>query len=644
MVLNFLKKIGLFIILLFIFAKPALSKEPTFLIINQVRGDESCCQNGSTDILKTISKDKEIQTLPTAWALRFDALNERYISPIKDDELGLLLEITPSLASASGVDYKGFPDGSNWNSAKNTFLIGYTIEERKKLIDTLFTKYKNIFGTYPEFTVAWMIDAWSLNYIHDIYGVNLHELTKEQYETDSYTLYGGMFNLPYYPSKNHPLLPGYDEDKLDIIIVRQTISDILKNYGSSKAYFTSQPNDYLSNPKAEKNYFEKLVKEIVKQNDGFGLIGFENSFSWDDYGKEYMRQLNYLKDLREKEKIAILPISKFIEIFQFQNSQNPSRTLENNSVFWYFSKTYRARVIKKEDHWILDDLRIYANLNDPYKENPARLDFAYWIVPYILDNSQFNFGISLDKTNIDTKVHFGPHSITIAKSRNPSFTNGMLFADLLKKRKKVTLSFPRHPKLFLNPTSGYIEMGWDINGNEIPFLQILDKKDSFELIPGIKNQNLLSNLDFLFQPDKSPLEMDPKKTIVYWNNTKAIAGRNPIRIFILPRNKFSRATQVEKVDIKGNGLSFQNFSYPTDYSYRISPWFIDISSDKSINTEIYISLDGKILAKNIPIFFAPDCQYNIKSCLLNPANLLSYIDALFDEKKRSILEFLKTRR
>src|SRR3989338_6866456 len=102
------------------------------------------------------------------------------------------------------------------------------------------------------------------------YGVRIHELTKEQYETDSYTLDGGIFNAPYYPSSNHPLIPGSGTDKLNLVMVRQTISNLLLNYGSSRAYYTSQPNDYLESKEGlDISYFHKLIDETINQPSEF---------------------------------------------------------------------------------------------------------------------------------------------------------------------------------------------------------------------------------------------------------------------------------------------------------------------------------------------------------------------------------------
>src|SRR4030042_420799 len=191
-----LKLIQLVIIFIFLsFFLPFISSpdihaaQADFLVINQIRGDEKCCNPGKIDLIQAINQKKDFSNIHIGYAVRYDALtNNIYTSLLKNSELGLLLEITPDLASASGIQYKGKQDGSDWYLAKNSMLIGYSIIDRQKIIDRLFEEFILKFGYYPKFTVAWMTDAWSLQYMSKKYGIKLHELTKEQYETDSYTL------------------------------------------------------------------------------------------------------------------------------------------------------------------------------------------------------------------------------------------------------------------------------------------------------------------------------------------------------------------------------------------------------------------------------------------------------------------------
>ena len=663
-----------------------------FLIINQVRGDEVCCQKGTDDLISAV--DSSPHSFPVAWALRFDALNEKYIKPISiHDEIGLLLEITPSLASESGVSYKGAIDGSDWYSAKNTFLIGYTQGQRKKILDTLFTRFKNIFGYYPHFTVSWMIDSWSLNYIHDQFGVELHELTKEQYETDSYTLYGSIFNYPYYPSINYPLIPGIDDQKMDLIIIRQTISDTLKNYGSAKSYFTSQPNDYLSYPQNPKDYFNQLLKNMLDQkNHKFGLIGFENSFSEKKYISEFISQLNQIQTLASQNKLHVYSPKEYIEKFKKENSKNNSFYLEKDfftdtdtGALWYFGKNYRARFIKKDENIVLDDFRIFdQNLNDPYIKTPASLDYAYWITPYVFDGSQM-FGLSSsDHNNLknlkipdepvapDYLTHpFGlifktdtpklqgtadleinlstggsiilkPDEIIFSHSSSPSFSpdSNLTLSSLFQKNQKIILDFKRQLPLFIQSKGNRLYLGWKNGSKEITLAQVINNKSGYELIPVTKDIDY-SALSPILQPDRSSLPFDPAKSIIYWHNQEAVTGRNPVRVFILPRNKLERPAYINKLQVRqpdGNPL---HIDYPKDYYYHLSPWFIDITSKVSGSFKIDILLNGKKLATQVPVKFVPDCSQEFKKCIQSPFSLIDYAQVLTGEKMRGFIDHLK---
>lgn len=691
-------KIAFFFFIFFFFSKDVLADKPTFLIIHELRGGEKCCSPGSVDLVKNLKKRKDIDNLSYSWALRFDVLEDNsYSDYLKNlDNLGLLLEVTPSLASSSGVLYKGRVDGSNWYYAKNAFLIGYTRDERKKIIDHLFSTFKNKLGFYPAFTVSWMIDSWSLDYLNKTYGVSLHELTKEQYETDSYTLYGGVFNAPYYPSLRHPLIPAKKGQKLDLVMVRQTISDILRNYGSSKAYYTSQPNDYLENPeRKDTSYFVSLIEDVINQPTDikFGVLGFENSYSWQEYGDEYLRQLKYISEKERKGELEVVSPRDYASLFKNTYPENPSFYFvkdftpeEKLGVLWYFGKTYRARVILKEGKVLLDDLRIYTPIDDPYYIQPSRADNSYLIVPYILDGSLMfedkekkrvvagntvsdintsPLGIILAEGYFNVKplkqtveieftdkvyggVKFLPEAIEIDKSLNPSFSQPYPYQidNFFGSGKETNLSFLGHFDFIIKDrkkTSGdsTLDIGWKRNGTFIPLANIQKLPDKFILRPLMKVEDI-HLLDPMFQPDRSDLPADSIATILYWNNKTAIAGRNPVRLFVLPLNRLKRPVQITDIKVNMETKKALDIVFPEDYSYRVRPWFIDINSSVPVKTKINIVIDEEVIAKNVEIEFVVDCRKNIKSCLKSQAQLLKYILVLLAEQKMRLVQWFKS--
>ena len=152
-----LKILFFFSVFIFIWSSCALAVFAAgmpVIIIHQIRGQERCCQPGTRDMLVTINTHPDFQKLPLAWALRYDALMDQNMMQEVTrlptiQSPGILVEVTPQLASDSGVLYKGDRDGSNWNSPRNAYLIGYSIPERQKLIDTVFQAFFKHFFTIP---------------------------------------------------------------------------------------------------------------------------------------------------------------------------------------------------------------------------------------------------------------------------------------------------------------------------------------------------------------------------------------------------------------------------------------------------------------------------------------------------------------
>ena len=115
--------------------------------------------------------------------LQYDALTDpKYIQLIKENcdlaEVGLWFETVQPLVENCGLEWRGrFP--WDWHSDVG-FLVGYLPDERIKLIDEAFEKFKEIFGCYPAVAGSWHIDAFSLNYMYEKYGIIASCNCKEQ--------------------------------------------------------------------------------------------------------------------------------------------------------------------------------------------------------------------------------------------------------------------------------------------------------------------------------------------------------------------------------------------------------------------------------------------------------------------------------
>ena len=146
------KKFLLLILLLLVFSlsprETYASAQNSFVsIVNPVRGDDfwdlkdqkpSDATQGQLQILRS-------QNLQATFLVRFDALkNSEIISLLKNtpDEKGLFLEVTPTLTNSAGVAYRESP---SWHNAASVLLTGYSLEERKKLIETNFEEISDLY-------------------------------------------------------------------------------------------------------------------------------------------------------------------------------------------------------------------------------------------------------------------------------------------------------------------------------------------------------------------------------------------------------------------------------------------------------------------------------------------------------------------
>lgn len=398
MTLMVLKRIFIFLIFFFVFTffpKFVNAKEvPQVIFINQVRGEE-CCSIGTLENLQLQVEKFKVKKIPSFFAIRYDALtDQKYLDYLKEEsesnkdiiKIGLLVEITPNLAGDSGVKYNGTLD--RWFEAQTVFTIGYEKEDRKKLIDHLFKTFKSKFGYYPIITSAWIMDTYSLNYIHEKYGVTSHQITREQWGVDSYTLYGGSPHYPYPASINWSFIPDFKQNN-PLLILRQTVTDPLYNYGETKKHFTSQPNDYL-NSGLDFEYFKKLIDQALfeQKTTGFALLGLENANDI-KYQKEYLRQIDYIAKLGDR--VSFPDLNELLKYWSKQKTTYyQGKDLINgsdNQAEFRTTSNFRERTRIIKGKMIVTDYRYYhRDLTDPYNNYVAKKQ-GYWIVPYSVDFS-----------------------------------------------------------------------------------------------------------------------------------------------------------------------------------------------------------------------------------------------------------------
>lgn len=615
------------------------------LIINQVRGDE-CCDPGDFDNFQKQLNTLDSLNLKAGFAVRYDALVDQQYSTVlasSPHQLGGLLEITPLLAAAAGVAYKG--DEQSWYEAQNVFLIGYQPNERKKLIDTYFQEFRKVFGYYPVFTTAWMIDAWSLQYLKTEYGVQLHQITREQFGTDSYTLYGGPMHYPYRPSKNWAMIPNATEQHMPVI-VRQTIVDPIYGYGDVSDSYTSQPNDYLLRDD-NTSYFEHLFFQAHSQPQDytFALIGLENSMG-ENIQEEYARQLVVVKNWLEiNPNSAVVSVGDvFSAVNKFQNSvQVYHGTAQNNTAeqaVWIQSDQYRVRLRLSDNELFLSDLRIYhPQFADPYIETPAGI-LGWWIIPYIIDGSRnlsvdtthSTLGIRNDYLTNREEKYGEPQKITLATELNAK--------DFIIKREASLVSVYHQNNLLASFAQD------QFNLNDVATQQLASHRSQFgnfwdleqddnAFRPVVYEKNLQAPRqefsDQLF-PQLEREFADDQNSELYVNNQYAIIGRNPIRLVLFPKDDQGRQVMLADLPKVSTNPSIASVDIKRPHG---SNGMVFIDLDDSNPGQVEASVSSGYFVSSAKVTFVTDCKQKPLYCLTHPKNTWWYLMSKIEDRRKA---------
>ena len=398
--MNLRKIIKIFLLLslfLFFFKKSVLAQNNSFItIVNPIRGEEFWNSTPGLLLEQAKLQEKTVTNagLSATWLLRSDAFTSPSFANFfrnlpQEQEIGIFLEVLPKLAESVSVAYP--TGGIFWHDANKIFLSGYKPEDRIKLIDGVFLKFKEVFGYYPKSVGAWHIDAYSSEYMREKYGVTGVLICADQFGTDSYQIWGGWWGVPFYPSKFNILSPAQSlKNKLDAVIFWWAARDPKLGYGGSvvESTYSVQANDYLLHGLGI-NYFKKLLDDYLKNpKNQFGqiTIGLENDNDWAKIGNEFQLQIEEVERREKEENVLVKTMSGFSDWYKetFKNL-SPEHFVGN----WYQSIYLRTNVIKKDNQNYLLDLRVYnekwpeanlltanpwpsLSLNNPYKVDTVR--------------------------------------------------------------------------------------------------------------------------------------------------------------------------------------------------------------------------------------------------------------------------------
>ena len=346
--------------------------------------------NGFHTFMSQIEFVKRHQ-IPATFLLQYDVLcDEAYTDILKSSdssmEIGGWFEIVQELAEDAGIKWRG-REGYSWDWYANVgFSVGYTPDERRRLVDTYMKKYYAVFGCYPKSFGSWLIDAYTLDYMHRQYGVNASCCCRDQWGTDGYTLWGGYYGNAYYPSKNNVLCPADSgENQIDVPIFRMLGSDPIHQYDiglecdengellpiECQGVATLEPYYKDTVGGGVPSWVDWYLDETFCK-DGLGFhytqAGQENSFPWDAVkdGLEY--QIGVMKKMEAKGRVQFVTLGEVAARFRAAYKSTPATVLsakrdwdsnKQRKTLWYLSKNYRLNVYAEKDRFWLRDLFLF---------------------------------------------------------------------------------------------------------------------------------------------------------------------------------------------------------------------------------------------------------------------------------------------
>ncbi len=377
-------------------------------IINFIRLCEPRDDRITEEVLyNTVVKQVDIMKkydLGGTFLLQYDALlDARYQTllkslPADSFEIGAWWEIPQPLVEKAGMKWRGrFP--WDWH-ADVGFSTGYTPPEREKLVDVYMHDFKHIFGAYPKSVGSWFIDAHTLNYLYEKYGIVASCNCKDQVGTDGYTLWGGYWNQAYYPSKRNSYMPAqHEENQIPVPIFRMLGSDPIRQYdtglgASRQGVITLEP--VYGNAGANAAWVNWYFREFVAGEAlefAYVQAGQENSFTWRSMAKGYEIQMPLIARLRNEKKIRVETLAESGRWFKNHFKTTPATSVtvtrdlpgSNRKTVWFDCRFYRLNLMWEDGTLRFRDMHVFnENMPSDYLHKRVNAnDCSFFTLPLV---------------------------------------------------------------------------------------------------------------------------------------------------------------------------------------------------------------------------------------------------------------------
>ena len=354
------------------------------------------------DLFRTLEQQSRLideYNFPVTYLLEYDSLiDERYRAILSAQkarmgercEIGGWFEIVKPLVERAGLVWRG-REGYSWDWYSNVgFSVGYTQEERRRLADTFMADFQSYFGEYPKTVGSWVIDAYTLAYLSDVYHIEASCNCRDQWGTDGYTLWGGYYAQAYYPSRQNMLCPANSEsNQIPVPIFRMLGNDPIYQEDSKmemdegyvpdtcvRDCLTLEPVYQADGGGGTPEWVDWFLKETFKPETlSFNYVhaGQENSFSWKDQEEGTRYQFEKIKQMVNNGTMALETMSQTGRWYRKNYPVTPASSITaftdwhglGHQSFWYNSRFYRMNLLVDHGRLLLRDMQAF---HDSYAE------------------------------------------------------------------------------------------------------------------------------------------------------------------------------------------------------------------------------------------------------------------------------------
>ncbi len=449
-----------------------------------------------TPVVRRIKMMKDYN-VDNTFLLQYDTFTDERFQQLflreKDEkmEIGVWLELCRPLVERVGIEWRGRP-GWDWDWYVNPgFIMAYTNSQKEKIIDCVMEEFNRIFGFFPETVCSWMIDAYTMEYISKKYkSVKIFGVCREQFGVDAYTVWGGYYNQPYYPSKYNMLCPASTkENQINVPLVKLLGIDPIYGYGE-KLYddmrlpdqicATIEPTWPAGHDREAVEWYFKCYFDNECLSNAYMQTGQENGFPMENVEKGLYMQLELAKEYEKQGKISILKMCDTGRWFSENYASTPATALVAEDDWsgngyknaWYSSKNYRASLFLEKDKLYFRDI---FKFDEKYKEH-------HYDKPCLTKNVVFdNLPVVDGRVWSSKDVRCGLFFDTISENYKVEGKNGNLYVSADCKEGNIRVEF-LEDKINISVPKGvamHFERGCDVEA-EISIYDDISKSDVIE--------------------------------------------------------------------------------------------------------------------------------------------------------------------